>query len=66
MLLSVRISILLSFLSNELTGELIGVEPKYMGVGPIPAILRVLAQEGLSKEDIDVWEVCIDSLHACE
>lgn len=28
-----------------------------MGLGPIAAIPKVLAQAGLSKEDIDVWEV---------
>jgi len=28
-----------------------------MGVGPVVAIPKVLAQTGLSKEDVDVWEV---------
>jgi len=35
----------------------VGVEPKYMGIGPIVAIPKILAQAGLSKEDIDVWEI---------
>lgn len=35
----------------------IGVEPRYMGVGPIPAIRSVLGRYGLSKEEIDVYEV---------
>jgi len=35
----------------------VGVEPKHMGIGPIAAIPKVLAQVGLSKEDIDVWEI---------
>ena len=34
-----------------------GVEPRLMGVGPVAAIPKVLAQTGLSKEDIDIWEV---------
>lgn len=29
-----------------------------MGVGPIAAIPKVLSQFGLSKEDVDVYEVC--------
>lgn len=35
----------------------VGVEPRHMGLGPIVAIPKVLAQVGLSKEDIDVWEI---------
>ena len=35
----------------------VGVEPRYMGVAPIYAIPKVLAQTGLDKEDIDVYEV---------
>ncbi|WP_245391501.1 beta-ketothiolase BktB [Thioflexithrix psekupsensis] len=34
-----------------------GVEPKYMGIGPIPAIQKVLAQTGLSIADMDVIEL---------
>lgn len=36
-----------------------GVEPKYMGISPIAAIQKVLAQTGLTKEDIDIFEVCV-------
>jgi len=35
----------------------VGVEPRYMGVGPIAAIPKVLSQFGLSKEDVDVYEI---------
>ncbi len=35
----------------------IGVEPRYMGISPVAAIPKVLAQAGLNKEDIDVFEV---------
>ena len=34
-----------------------GVEPKYMGIGPVPAIRQALARTGVKKEDINVWEI---------
>ena len=34
-----------------------GVKPRVMGIGPVAAILKVLAQTGLNRENIDVWEV---------
>jgi acetyl-CoA C-acetyltransferase len=34
-----------------------GVEPKYMGIGPVPAIRSVLNKSGLRLEDMDVIEV---------
>ncbi|MDH2433884.1 beta-ketothiolase BktB [Pokkaliibacter sp. MBI-7] len=33
------------------------VEPKYMGIGPVPAIRQLLAQTGLTVADIDLWEI---------
>jgi len=33
------------------------VEPKYMGIGPVPAIRQLLEKHNLSVDDIDVWEV---------
>jgi acetyl-CoA C-acetyltransferase len=35
----------------------VGVEPRYMGIGPVPAVLAVLAKAGLELDDIDVFEV---------
>jgi acetyl-CoA C-acetyltransferase len=35
----------------------VGVEPRYMGIGPVPAVLSVLAKAGLEISDIDVFEV---------
>lgn len=35
----------------------VGVEPKYMGIGPVPAVKKLLEKAGLSVADIDVWEV---------
>src|SRR2546422_379171 len=34
-----------------------GVEPKYMGIGPIPAVRKALDRAGLTIGDIDVFEV---------
>lgn len=34
-----------------------GVEPKYMGIGPVPATRHLLETTGLSVDDIDVFEV---------
>ena len=36
---------------------IVGVEPRHMGVGPIYAIPKVLAQTGLDMQDIDIYEV---------
>ncbi|GAC1346662.1 MAG: acetyl-CoA C-acyltransferase family protein [Ktedonobacteraceae bacterium] len=34
-----------------------GVEPKYMGIGPIPAVRKVLERTGLTIKDMDVIEL---------
>jgi acetyl-CoA C-acetyltransferase len=34
-----------------------GVEPKYMGIGPIPAVRNLLEKTGMSISDFDVFEV---------
>ncbi len=34
-----------------------GVEPRVMGIGPIPAIRKVLEKSGLKLDEIDVFEV---------
>jgi acetyl-CoA acyltransferase len=36
---------------------LAGVDPDIMGIGPVPAIRRLLAQTGLSISDIDLFEI---------
>ena len=36
---------------------LAGVEPKYMGIGPVPAIQNVLQRTGLTVADMDVIEL---------
>ena len=35
----------------------VGVEPAYMGIGPVPAVRKLLDEAGLTVADIDVWEV---------
>jgi acetyl-CoA C-acetyltransferase len=34
-----------------------GVEPKYMGIGPVPAVKKVLERANLTIKDIDVIEL---------
>jgi acetyl-CoA C-acetyltransferase len=34
-----------------------GVEPQYMGIGPVPAVQSLLKKTGLNIKDIDVFEV---------
>jgi acetyl-CoA C-acetyltransferase len=34
-----------------------GVDPKVMGLGPVPAIRKLMDQTGLSIADIDLWEL---------
>ncbi|MFO7312191.1 MAG: thiolase family protein [Bacillota bacterium] len=34
-----------------------GVEPEYMGIGPVPAVRKALARAGLSLDDIDLIEL---------
>jgi acetyl-CoA C-acetyltransferase len=34
-----------------------GVEPKYMGIGPVPAVKKVLERAGLTVQDLDVIEL---------
>jgi len=34
-----------------------GVDPKYMGIGPVPAVQAVLKKTGLALKDFDVFEV---------
>jgi len=34
-----------------------GVDPKYMGIGPIPAVRKALARAGITVKDLDVVEL---------
>ncbi|MCH8505733.1 MAG: acetyl-CoA C-acyltransferase family protein [Ectothiorhodospiraceae bacterium] len=33
------------------------VDPKYMGIGPVPAVKQLLARTGVSADQIEIWEV---------
>ena len=37
--------------------EVVGVEPRIMGIGPVPAVRALLARAGLSGDDIDATEL---------
>ncbi|MFN5061181.1 MAG: beta-ketothiolase BktB [Chloroflexota bacterium] len=34
-----------------------GVDPAYMGIGPIPAIQKVLAKTGIHRDDVAIYEI---------
>ena len=38
-------------------GEIVGVEPEVMGIGPVPATEKALAQAGLTIDDIGLMEL---------
>ncbi|MCO6441232.1 MAG: beta-ketothiolase BktB [Nitrococcus mobilis] len=44
-------------LGRLVAGTVAAVEPKYMGIGPIPAVRKLLEKAGVTSEQIDVWEV---------
>ena len=44
-------------LGKYVASAFVGVEPRYMGISPIAAIPKILEQTGLTKEDIDIFEV---------
>lgn len=37
--------------------DVVGVDPKYMGIGPVPAIQNALQKAGLRVEDLDLIEI---------
>ena len=41
-----------------------GVAPEEMGIGPIPAIRKLMHQQGLKIDDIDLWE--LNEAFACQ
>lgn len=47
----------LPIVGKYVTSAVVGVPPKIMGVGPAFAIPKVLEKTGLSKDDVDFWEI---------
>lgn len=50
-------SLNLKILGKVVSHSVCGVPPEIMGVGPLYAIPQVLKYSGLSKEDIDIYEI---------
>jgi len=44
-------------LARLVDGTVAAVEPRYMGIGPVPAVRRLLERNGLGHDAIDVWEI---------
>jgi acetyl-CoA acyltransferase len=42
----------------------VGVDPEIMGIGPVPAVKKLLAKAGLSVADIDLFE--LNEAFACQ
>ncbi len=38
-------------------GAMAGCDPTIMGIGPIPAVRKLVARAGISIDDVDVWEL---------
>lgn len=47
----------LPIIGKWVTGAVVGVPPNVMGIGPAYAIPKVLELTGLSKEDVDIYEI---------
>ncbi|KAL1674672.1 Thiolase, N-terminal domain-containing protein, partial [Schizophyllum commune] len=47
----------LPVLGKWVAGAVVGVPPRIMGIGPAVAIPRVLEKTGLTKEDVDFYEI---------
>src|SRR5690554_6410333 len=46
-----------SYAARLVAGAVVGVDPKYMGIGPVPAIEALLSKAGVAKQEIDLWEL---------
>ncbi|MEK5101807.1 acetyl-CoA C-acetyltransferase [Cytobacillus sp. FSL M8-0252] len=44
-------------ISRLVSWEVVGVEPKYMGIGPVPAIQGALKKANMTIEDLDLIEI---------
>ena len=44
-------------LGRLVSWAVVGCDPELMGLGPAPAAVEALEKAGLSKEDVDLWEI---------
>lgn len=44
-------------LAEIIAGEVIGVDPRNMGIGPVPAIRRLLEKQNMKISEIDLFEI---------
>lgn len=44
-------------IAKIISASVVGVDPDFMGIGPIPAIIKLLKQVNLSIDDIDLFEI---------
>ncbi len=44
-------------LARVVAAAVVGVSPEVMGIGPVPAVRKVLARAGLRAGDVDLWEL---------
>jgi acetyl-CoA C-acetyltransferase len=44
-------------LARVLAYATVGVEPKYMGMGPVPAVTRAVERAGLRLDEIEIFEL---------
>jgi acetyl-CoA C-acetyltransferase len=44
-------------LARIVASSVVGLEPEYMGMGPVGAVRRVLAQAGMTLDDVDLIEI---------
>jgi len=47
----------LPILGKFVTAAVVGVPPKIMGIGPAVAIPKVLEKAGITKDEVDLWEI---------
>jgi acetyl-CoA C-acetyltransferase len=46
-----------SAVGRVLSYATVGVDPKYMGMGPVPAVTRAVERAGLTLDQVDVFEL---------
>lgn len=46
-----------AYQARLVAGTVVGVDPRYMGIGPVPAIQKLLAAAGVNRQEVDLWEL---------